>query len=389
MSPEPSFPASAFPSLAFCAAVAALGAPGATADALAAALAGAPPGAVAARVARVDRGRALVLPVGPTSTGPSPASGTAIPVAPAGTLAVGDWCVVSPGTDEGIGTGGDPGTVVSTLERRSALLRRAAGSRSVAQVLAADVDTVAIVAALDRSLPARQIERMLALVWDSGARPVLVLTKADLVDAGTVRVTRDRAADLALGVEVMAVSAVDGGAGVGSDGLAALIPPGTTLALLGSSGAGKSTLANLLLAAGGTDTLLRTGEVRESDARGRHTTTWRELVGVPGGGALIDTPGLRSVGLWTSGDGVDAVFADVAELIGTCRFADCRHDGEPGCAVTGAVEAGEVSADRVAGWRALQREAAYQAGRDDQRVRAEALKVWKRRSRGSRGRTRP
>jgi len=395
VSPDPSSPAR--PSLVT--AVAALGGPRLTADALANALHAAPTGAVAARVARVDRGRALVLPVDapPVDAPPvDPAAGTAgagpVPVAPAGTAAVGDWCVVVPGPD------GRPGTVVSSVDRRSALVRHAAGSRSVAQVLAADIDTVAIVAGLDRRLPARQIERMLALVWDSGARPVLVLTKTDLVDAGSLRATRARAVDLALGVDVLAVSAVSAVSATGGDGdgeadgraeLAALVPAGTTLALLGSSGAGKSTLANLLLAAGGVGTLLRTGEVREGDARGRHTTTWRELVGVPGGGALVDTPGLRSVGLWTSGDGVDTVFADVAELIGTCRFADCRHGGEPGCAVTGAIEAGEVSAERVAGWQALQREAAHQAGRTDHRVRAEALKVWKQRSRDSRGRTRP
>ncbi len=374
-------------------AVAALGGPRRTADALGTVLLDAPTGAVAARVVRVERGRALVLPVRrlPVTTATTP-----VAVSPAGTLAVGDWCVVSPGPD------GRAGTVEAAVERRNALVRHAAGPRSVAQVLVADVDTVAIVAALDRRLPARQIERMLALVWDSGARPVLVLTKTDLVDAATLRASRAEAVDLALGLDVLAVSAFGGDGNGHGDGhgnghgdgdaaadLAALVPGGTTLALLGSSGAGKSTLANLLLAAGGADTLLRTGEVRDSDARGRHTTTWRELVGIPGGGALVDTPGLRSVGLWTSGDGVDTVFADVAELVGTCRFADCRHEGEPGCAVAGAVAAGEVSAERVAGWRALQREAAYQAGRNDHRVRAEALKVWKQRSRDSRGRNRP
>lgn len=381
----------------FLAAVGALGGPSQTAAALAEALGDAAPGSVPARVARVDRSRALVLPVGCPSR-PSP-------VEPAAALAVGEWCVVA-----GLRDGG-PGTVEATVPRRTTLVRHAAGSRSAAQVLAADVDIVALTTAVDRRVPARLIERLLALVWDSGARPVLLLTKTDLVDAATVRSVRRELADVALGVEVVAVSALTG---TGAAEVAALVPTGSTLALLGSSGAGKSSLANLLLSGGnrsggdlsgaertGVDGTgddpgepaavgpLRTGDVRGGDARGRHTTTWRELVAVPGGGALVDTPGLRSVGMWTSTDGVDTVFADIAELVGTCRFADCRHEGEPGCAVTAAVEANELSPARLAGWRALQREAAWAESRNDARLRSEIRQQWKQRSRDARGRSRP
>ncbi len=283
--------------------------------------------------------------------------------------------------------GGGPGTVDAAVPARTALVRHASGARSAAQVLAADVDTVGLTAAVDQRVPARLIERLLALVWDSGARPVVVLTKTDLVDPAAVRSMRRDVAEVALGVDVLAVSARTGD---GFDEVAELVAAGSTLALLGSSGAGKSSLANLLLAGGPVpDGPLRTGEVREADARGRHTTTWRELVAVPGGGALVDTPGLRSVGMWTSGDGVDTVFADVVELVGTCRFADCRHEGEPGCAVTAAVAAGELSAERVQGWRVLQREAAWSASRNDARLRSEMRQQWKQRSRDARGRIRP
>jgi len=355
---------------AFVAAVAALGGPQQTVGALARAGDASPTGAVPSRVARVERGRALVLVIGCPSR--------PVPVEPVGDLAVGQWCVVT-----GLRDGG-PGTVEAAMPRRTALVRHAAGARSTAQVLAADVDIVALTAAVDRRVPARLIERLLALVWDSGARPVIVLTKTDLVDSGTVA-----------SVRVLAVSARTG---AGADEIAALVPAGSTLALLGSSGAGKSSLANLMLSGGipapdpgrpGRPGLLRTGQVRDADARGRHTTTWRELVGVPGGGALVDTPGLRSVGMWTSGDGVDTVFSDVVQLVASCRFADCRHDSEPGCAVTAAVDAGQLSPARLAGWRALQREATWAASRNDARLRSEIRQQWKQRSRDARHRSRP
>lgn len=352
-------------------AVAALGGPPATAELLAGALPDAPAGAVPARVARVERGRALVLAVGcPTR---------ARPVQPAGSLAVGDWCVVA-----GLRDGG-PGTVAAVVPRRTALTRAAAGAASTRQVLAADVDVVAVLGALDRRLPARGLERMLALAWSGGARPVVVLSRADLVGTGERADSVLAVRRAAPGAGILVVSARTG---EGVDDVRALVPAGTTLALLGSSGAGKSTLANVLLGHG-TAAHLRTGAVRDGDARGRHTTTWRELVAVPGGGALVDTPGLRSIGMPAGGAGVDAVYADVAELVGTCRFADCGHDGEPGCAVAAAVGAGELAPDRLAGWRTLQREASRQAGRTDARLRADARRIWKQRSRDARARGHP
>lgn len=366
--PAPSAPT---PSRRLVDAVADLGGPAETADLLAGLLTAAPAGSVPARLARVERGRALVLAVGSPDRARPVRFATGL-----GQPAVGDWCVVS-----GL-RGRDSGIVEALAPRRTALVR-SSGPTSVAQVLAGDVDTVAIVGALDRRLPVRQVERMLALVWDSGARPVVVLTKADLVDAAARADAVEVATRTALGVEVLTFSAVSG---EGGDAVRALVRPGSTLALLGSSGAGKSTLANVLLAG---SLALRTGEVRDSDARGRHTTTWRELVGVPGGGALVDTPGLRTVAMWASGGGVDAVFADVAELVGTCRFADCRHEGEPGCAIGEAVAAGEVAPERLEGWRTLQREAAWQASRHDARLRADTAKKWKQRSRDARGRARP
>ena len=381
------------------AAVAALGGPPSTAAALTGLLAGAPPGARAARVARVDRGRVLVLPVG-AQAGPVPADPGQAGAEPAGPqpagagvvgpLVVGDWCVVAPVP----GAAGALPAVHAVLARRTCLVRADPGPRSTPQLLAADVDTVAVVAALDRPVPLRAVERLVALAWDSGATPVLVLTKADAPEdlAGALEQVRDGSA----GLEVLTVSAHTG-AGLGA--VAALVPPGTTLALLGSSGAGKSTLANAVLAAAGRTSApdgpgpasaqLRTGEVRPGDRRGRHTTSWRELVPVPGGGALLDTPGLRGVGVAGSADGVDTVFADVAGLAAACRFADCRHDGEPGCAIAAAVAAGDLDPDRVRRWRVLQREAAWQASRSDARVRAEQRQVWKRRSRDARGRNRP
>lgn len=360
------------------AAVSVLGGPPQTAAALAAALATAPVGSVPARIVRVERGSAQVIPLGRTQR--------TFPVNAADTHAVGDWCVVS-----GLRDGG-PGTLQAVLARRTALVRHAAGAASRDQVLAADVDTVAVLVAADQPIAARALERMLVLVYGSGANPVVVATKCELPDARTLAELRDQITRVALGLPVLLVSARTG---QGSDQLTGLVGPGRTLALIGASGAGKSTLGNHLVGgtepaqSRGTPAPLRTGEVRASDSRGRHTTTWRELVCVPGGGALIDTPGLRSIGIWAGGDSVDAAYPDVGELLGTCRFADCTHTAEPGCAILAAVASGQLDPQRLAGWRALQREAAHQASRTDARLRAEQRRTWKQRSRDSRARTRP
>jgi ribosome biogenesis GTPase / thiamine phosphate phosphatase len=206
-----------------------------------------------------------------------------------------------------------------------------------------------------------------ALAWDSGAQPVVVLTKADLTDE-----TDAIAADLreaAPGVDVVAVSAVE------ADGLAPLTPyleTGRTLCLLGKSGAGKSTLANALLG----EEVLATGDIR-SDGKGRHTTTHRELLVLSRGGLLLDTPGLRGAGLWVSADGLDRTFTDVEELVADCRFGDCGHDTEPGCAVRAAVDDGRLSQRRLDSWRKLQREAAWMERRTDARLRSEQRRAWR------------
>ncbi|MGN8244705.1 ribosome small subunit-dependent GTPase A [Cellulomonas soli] len=258
------------------------------------------------------------------------------------------------------------------LPRRSALVRDSAGSTSAVQVLAANIDVVLVVEHLDPEPALGRVERLLTLAWRSGALPVVVLTKADLVPdpAGM-------AADVAgsaPGVDVHTVSATDG---TGLDGVRALLEPGRTFVVVGPSGAGKSTLVNALAGR----EVMGTGE-RRADGRGRHTTTHRELVPLQGGALLIDTPGVRGVGLVADPDALDEAFADVADLARGCRFADCRHAGEPGCAVAEAVESGELSARRLESWHRLAREAAHQARRADARLAAQDRAAVRSRTRG-------
>ena len=308
--------------------------------------------AVPGRVVRVDRGAADVLtadnPVRiATDTADEP-------------LAVGDWVAL-------VATDDRRWTVDTVLQRRSAIRRAVVSGESHAQVVAANVDVVLVAVPALPEPRIGMVERMVALGWDSGATPVVVLTKADLVtDPETV------AADLAAsapGVDVVAVSAATEG---GLDALAPHLQDGRTVCLLGRSGAGKSTLANALL---GTEHLA-TRDIR-SDGKGRHTTTHRELVVLPGGGCLIDTPGLKGVGLWLGDDGLDRAFADIEELVPHCRFADCRHETEPGCAVLAAIDAGTLPERRLESWRKLQREAVWMASRTDARLRAEQSRKWR------------
>lgn len=272
--------------------------------------------------------------------------------------AVGDW----------IGVGGE---VVRAVLPRWSELSRADPSASTVQVLAANIDLVVITAPADRLRPAR-VERELAVAWESGAQPLVVLTKCDLADMGVHASLAERL----VGVEVLSASATTG-RGVGD--LLERLRPARTAVLLGPSGAGKSSLANALL---GREALV-TGAVREADRRGRHTTTSRQLITVPGGGVLIDTPGLRSLGL--SGDVlVDVAFPDIETLAGSCRFSDCRHQSEPGCAVLAAVSAGDLDHDRLASFRKLQREAAVEAARSDPLLRRAQLSAWKSRTKSAR-----
>jgi len=270
--------------------------------------------------------------------------------------AVGDWVAVE--TPEG---GGDA-RIRAVLPRATQFSRRAAGNPTEQQVVAANIDVVFLVSGLDGDFNPRRIERYLVTAWNSGAAPVVVLNKADLVDDTAPFVGEVQA--LAQGVPVVAVSARQPAS---IEALRAYLGRGRTAALLGSSGVGKSSIANALIG----DERLRTRDVRESDSRGRHTSTSRELVLLPGGGILIDTPGMRELQLWDTGDAVAGTFGDIEAIAENCRFRDCRHASEPGCAVVGAVASGELPESRLESFRKLQDEQAYQATQQDERARLE------------------
>jgi ribosome biogenesis GTPase / thiamine phosphate phosphatase len=314
------------------------------------------------RVARVDRGVCTVL----TSSGTTRASlaGAILSAAAGDPVALpcaGDWVVLREWPDSRV-------TVEAVLPRRASVVRRTAGKDAVGQVLAANLDSAAVVEPMDPAPDVGRVQRLLSLAWESGARPVVLLTKADL--AADPAAVAGQVADVAPGVEVVPVG-VPTGDGLGR--VRPLVQPGRTLGLLGRSGAGKSTLVNALAGA----TVMATQRIRGVDGKGRHTTTYRALVPIPGGGAVLDTPGLRAVGLLATESGVDRAFADIAELAAACRFADCRHAGEPGCAVRAALDSGMLPPPRLASWRKLQREVAYELRRRDLRL-AEQRARWKR-----------
>lgn len=284
------------------------------------------------RVVRHDGVAVLVAGEAGTDSLPVLASVDPVPV-------VGDWVVV------------DGGAVVDVLAR-SSLLRRQ-GPDGAEQHLVANLDALLIVCGLDRPVKPGRIQRSAALAWDAGATPVVVLTKADLVEDAAAVAEEVTAGNP--GVDVVVTSSADGS---GIDAVRT-VAAGRTIVLLGESGAGKSTLANALVG----EDVIATGAVRAGDAKGRHTTTRRELHVLPSGGVLIDTPGIRGVGLWVDPDAVAATFDDVESLAEGCRFTDCAHEGEPGCAVAAAVEAGDLAAERWEAWAALRREAAAAARR--------------------------
>ena len=280
--------------------------------------------------------------------------------------AVGDWVVLE--TAETGSHARDVARIRAVLPRRSRFSRRAAGNPTEEQVVAANIDVVFLVSGLDGDFNLRRIERYLVTAWESGASPVILLNKADLVDDAEA-IARE-VADLAQGVPVLAISAKAGDA---MDRVRAFVTAGKTAALLGSSGVGKSSIANALLG----EARLRTHEVRESDSRGRHTTTGRQLVLLPGGGILIDTPGMRELQLWETGEAVAGAFADVDAIAEECRFRDCRHRAEPGCAVLAAVAAGLLPETRLESFRKLQDEQEHQARQQDERARLEAKRIGK------------
>ena len=311
-----------------------------------------------ARVVRTDRGRCLVH----TADGLTHATlGTGLDPAPT----TGDWVLVN-----------STATVSAVLPRRTCVVRGAGRRDSRGQVLAANVDVLFVVAALSEGPNLNRLERLLAMAWESGARPAILLTKADLsTDVDTERAEVEQ---IAPGVEVIAVSVLTG---QGLDDLRAALPHGTTGALVGPSGTGKSSLVNALL---GTDLLL-TSDTR-ADGKGRHISTTRELVPLPWGAVLLDTPGLRGVQLWDAADGVEQTFSDVEAIAARCRFSDCAHDSEPGCAIRATLADGTLTARRLASWTKLRREQAWLAGRYDARQRAEQRRVWKIRSKEARQR---
>lgn len=256
--------------------------------------------------------------------------------------AVGDWVAARPVPGEA------KVMIEAVLPRRSSFSRDVAGLTTEEQVLAANIDKVFVLAGLDGDLNLRRVERFLALAWESGAIPVVVLTKTDKCDdvAGALQ----DVIDVAPGAEVYPVCALEN---AGMEALMEELRGNPTVALLGSSGVGKSTLINRMLG----DDVMTTKKVRW-DGKGRHTTTHRELLPLPGGGAVIDTPGLRELRLWDAGEGIDASFSDIAELAAACRFRDCSHEHEPGCAVIAALATGALDEGRLASYRKLQRELA-------------------------------
>ncbi|MFD4759392.1 ribosome small subunit-dependent GTPase A [Streptomyces sp. NPDC058439] len=339
-------------------------------------------GLLPGRVVRVDRGQCdVVTPYGTLRAD----TAFVVPRDPMRVVCTGDWVAVDPD--------GDPQFVRTLLPRRTAFVRSTSSQRSEGQVLATNVDHIAICVSLAVELDLGRVERFLALAMsssggdallrdgasaaDGAAQPIVVLTKADLVpDTATLAYLVQDVEAIAPGVQVLTVSSATG---EGLDVFAAIVSGGTSV-LLGASGAGKSTLANTLL---GRD-VMEVQAARDVDGKGRHTTTTRNLLVLPSGGVLIDTPGLRGVGLWDAETGVGQVFSEIEELAERCRFHDCAHRSEPGCAVLAAVEDGSLPERRLDSFRKLLRENQRIVAKTDARVRSEMLREWKRK--GAEGR---
>jgi ribosome biogenesis GTPase / thiamine phosphate phosphatase len=273
-------------------------------------------------------------------------------------VAVGDWVAVrhTPEATE----------IRAVLPRQSAITREAPGRATAAQVIAANVDLVFIATSADSDFNLRRIERLLTVAYQSGAAPVIVLTKVDLRDADPFEAELET---IATGVPVVAVSSRTG---AGIEAIRLHLSRGKTAVLIGSSGVGKSTLINRLLG----EEVLRTADVHKS-GQGRHTTSHRQLLKLPGGGLIIDTPGLREIQLWAGAEALAEVFLDIEEMALGCRFTDCRHETEPDCAVVAALEAGTLDQSRFASYRKLQRELRAIEVKADVRLQIEERRKWK------------
>jgi ribosome biogenesis GTPase / thiamine phosphate phosphatase len=311
-------------------------------------------GLLPARVAREDKDSYLIL--GEQGEWIAKVSGNFLHKADSGAdfPAVGDWVTVQNQRQDGMVI------IENVLQRKSKFSRKEAGGRTEEQVLAVNIDTVFLVSGLDGNFSLRRIERYLTLAWDSGASPVILLNKSDLCDE--LEACIREVETVSLGVPVFAMSATQN---QGVDALSGYIIKGKTVVFLGSSGVGKSTIVNALLG----EDRQEVNSISDAMGKGKHTTTRRELIMLPGGGLMIDTPGMRELQVWGEGDGLKRAFNDIEEIAKACRFRDCRHDAEPGCAVRNAVENGFLDPERFHSYRKLQKEFQFLARRDDNRAR--------------------